>query len=476
MKSLVVIIKSIFVPISAFLFLAIGFLACFFSGVVEYNVLKELLAMPEGSSTLINASFWPVILVMVLEGSKFTLHFYYTSLKRKKVKDSLKNEECSENLEKVVKWVKNALVIVSFACTIIFVTNVFFGDNGKSEIAARKNIETKCDEELKNIKENLEIQKIEKKQAAKDLLTNEKQRIDNLYEQLGQIQANIAASTSKNARQYLQEEADTLREQIGNKEKVYNSNLQKEYNNIDTWYDAELTSAEKKYGPDGTARQVAESDFEAEAMGDNPYLYTFLKAITKTLFQEGYSRMTYFLCVILLSVTISALLEACISISQSLLTLNVDTFYEILGEIPITEAEHIIVKRVTWLIFSIICLLATYIITSICLNINVSRMQVIMAIITYVVTLLFMDFSWTSQNSKKKPTEEQLLPLWKKIFEVLPDTLISGLIAFSGYVLLGFLFDGNFAYGDLNSLAITLGGMMARFFRRDKYNLKPEVE
>lgn len=476
MKSLVVIIKSIFVPISAFLFLAIGFLACCFSGVVEYNVLKELLIMPKGTETVINADFWPVILVMVLEGSKFTLHFYHASLKRKKVKDSLKTEECSPNLEIVIKWVKNALVAVSFACTIIFVTNVFFGDNGKSEVTARKQIDAQCDAKLENEKEKLETQRIEKRQIAKDSLKSEEKKIDALYDQVRELQEKIAASSSRNVRETLQKEAEALRNQIAAKEELYDSSLKEEYSSIDEQYNSELQAAEAKYGPDGTARKVAESDFEAEAMGDNPYLYTFLRAITKTFFQNGYSRMTYFLCVILLSVTISALLEACISISQNLLTLRIETFYEILGEVPITEAEHIIAKRVTWLLFSIICLLAGYIITGLCLNINVSRVQIVMAIMTYSVTLLFMDFSRTSQHKEKRLPAKAPLPLWKKILEVLPDTLISGLIAFSGYILLGFIFDGNFTYGDLNSLAIALGGMMAQFFRRDKYNFKLKTE
>lgn len=337
MKSLVVFIKSVFVPISAFLFLAIGVLACCFSGIVEYNVLKELLVLPKSNDMVINANFWPVVLVMVLEGSKFTLHFYHASLKRKHVKDAIATEECSVNLEKIVKCVKNALVGVSFICSIIFVTNVFFSDNGKSALDAKEKIEAQCDETLQKLKEDLETKRTEKRQSAKDSLDTDSQRINTLYDQLERIQLNIEETASRSKREDLQEEAKALREQITNKEIEYSNNLQKEYAIIDTWYDAELMTANITYGPNGTKRQVAESDFEAEAMGDNQYLYTFLRAITKTLFQKGYSRMTYFLCVIFLSVTISALLEACISISQNLLTLKVDTFYEILGRIPITE-------------------------------------------------------------------------------------------------------------------------------------------
>lgn len=476
MKSLVVIIKSVFVPIYAFLFLAIGILACCFSGVVEYNVLKELLLMPEGTESVINAQFWPVVLVMVLEGSKFTLHFYHAALKRKRVKDSLQGEENSKNLERTVKWVKNALVVVSFVCTIIFITNVFFGDNGKSEIAAREEVGARCDKQLEDIEENLETQVSEKEQDARESLADEERRIDDLYDQLKQIQEKISLSNSKNIRQDLQEETEALREQIEIKEAAYNEKLQKKYDDINNWYLAELAEAEEKYGLDGTERKVAESDFETEAMGDNPYLYTFLRAITRTFYQEGYSRMTYFWCVIFLSMAISALLEACISISQHLLTLKVETFYEILGEIPITETEHVIAKRVAWLLFSIICLLAVYIVTGLCMDISVSRIQIVMAGMSYVVTLLFADFSSVVGRKREAQTFESGFPLWKKIMEVLPDTLISGMIAFAGYVLLGFLVDGNFVYGDLNSLAIALGGMMAQFFRKRKYIPKVGTE
>lgn len=60
MKSLIVIIKSIFEPVSAFLFIAIGLLACLFSGIVEYHVLKQFFQIPSGITSAIPAEFWPL--------------------------------------------------------------------------------------------------------------------------------------------------------------------------------------------------------------------------------------------------------------------------------------------------------------------------------------------------------------------------------------------------------------------------------
>ena len=79
MRNIITILKNVFTSFSAFSFLILGILAAFCSAIIEFFVLKELLAV---SVLEIDTVSWAILLVLVLEGSKFTLHFYNEALKR----------------------------------------------------------------------------------------------------------------------------------------------------------------------------------------------------------------------------------------------------------------------------------------------------------------------------------------------------------------------------------------------------------
>lgn len=72
MKTIIIILKNIFMPFSAFTFLFLGLLASFCSGIVEWYVLREILKIADLG---INADVWTALIVLILEGSKLTLHF-----------------------------------------------------------------------------------------------------------------------------------------------------------------------------------------------------------------------------------------------------------------------------------------------------------------------------------------------------------------------------------------------------------------
>lgn len=474
MKSLIVIIKSIFEPVSAFLFIAIGLLACLFSGIVEYHVLKQFFQIPSEMTSAIPAEFWPFVLVLVLEGSKFTLHFYNSALGKKEAAKAVEQEEHTVSLKRFVGVLKNCLVAVSLVCTVIFSVNVFFGDNGRSAATAWENVNAECDRRLEEERARLEEERGRQRDAVHvSAMAEEYQNtISGLEITITDLNDQMQEAGNRSTREAIQEELEWTREKLASEETKYDAFLQQEYEKIEETINEELEKAETRYGPGGTERMIAESDFEAQAMGDNYYLYTFLKSISNTFLGTGYSRTVYFVFVLVLSVVIALILEACISVSQTLLSLKVSTFMSILGDIPITDKERRTVRFAAWLFFSVSCLLAVYIIAGLCLEVEVGRRQILMVIPVYMMVSVFANSLRASEWMRRQGTLSDNT-VWREVLGNLLSMIVTGMFAFAGYVLIGFLVNGDFQYSDMNSLAIAIGGMLAQFFR---LNCKEKTE
>ena len=119
MKTVVIMLKHVFIPLSAFAFLVLGLLACFCSALIEFFVLREILAIP---GMKLNADTWAALLVLILEGSKLTLHFYGESLKKTSIEQDIPDFDVSSK-RSLICFLKNGLVVFSLICSIICMVN-----------------------------------------------------------------------------------------------------------------------------------------------------------------------------------------------------------------------------------------------------------------------------------------------------------------------------------------------------------------
>lgn len=468
---MVAITKNVFVPITAFLFLGIAVLACLYSGIIEYSVLKQLIAVPVNTGSFIKPETWALILVFVLEGSKFTLHFYSSALKRKQVKAEIGTELNAKKFYRVVVGVKNSLIAVSFICSIIFVTNIFFHGNDDAKLQAIEDSNESCDAKLDIGKAKLDDEYTTYIEEHLAIYSSELDSISSLEAKLSEREEQITNTDAIIKRGDLQEEAEAIRTQI--------NAVKDNYADIKKTITAEalsiknegLARLEKRYGDNGTERIVDINDIKVASTGDNIYLSTFLGAFSQTFFSQTYGRTAYFAFAISIAIIIAAVLEACIYISQTLLTISENTFFTIMGESTVTDNEKRIVKIFSWLIFSIACLLAFYILSGLLLTVNLTRRNIIMAIATYSITMVLMNLVWSHRNTNvtARLLTSESEPLWKKMLFTIREAAIPAILAFVGYVMIGFIFNGDFIYGDLNALAIALGGTLAQCFQKKNY-------
>lgn len=468
MKTLVSVLKNIFTPFSAFAFLLLGLLACFCSAMIEVFVLKELLEVP---GLGIDAKSWAILIVLVLEGSKFTLHFYAEALKRRGLSEEV-DEFDVEKRRKMIAGVKNSLVILSLACSIICMVNILYNNNDEKIEAYIQENAAYCDEKLSEGTQNLENKREKRREELTAIYATEKDSIDAQKENLNAILEMIANEVYINRRQDLQEEAEAMRAQIEQAETTYMQHIDAAEDTAQMEYEEEYAKLEERYGINGTER-VTETDPDVLMAGDNPYLSDFLNAFTKTFFGTGYSRATYFVCALFLSLIIAIVLELCISISQMLLTIKAESFLKIIGEIPKIEKGKEAVRLVIWLMFSVLIATAVYCIASIILQNHINGEQTAMALITYIITVLLINALIPKKQSEGvlnylSEKNERVKPLFKGLSNVISDALIPAAISFVGYLLIGFAFHGNFVYGDMTGLAIAIGGAFSKILKFDQ--------
>lgn len=467
MRALVSILKSVFTPFSAFAFLIFGLLACFVSGAIEMYVLNELLDVP---GLGIDSMNWSILVVLVLEGSKFTLHFYAAALDRQ----GLVIEDFDvKRSRKLIIGVKNALVVLSLVCSLICVVNVLYDNTDKKITEYLQKNAAYCDEKFTE-----GIQELEEKRRIRyeeEMLKYawEKESIDRQEEALSKLESHIKDETYINRRQDLQEEAEAMRIQINQLNALYSQHSENAAEIAQTEYEENYGKLEEKYGDNGKER-MKETDTEVLMEGDNPYLRSFLNAFTKTFCGTGYNRVTYFLCAIFIGLTVAVVLELCISISQMLLTIQVESFVKIIGEIPKIEKGKQIVHVAIWLLFSVLITTAAYCIASIIFRENIDAEAAIMAVATYVITILLLNALMPKDNEPKgvrkylEDKHTKAKTLFEELSGAVSDWIIPAAISFVGYMLIGVAFRGEFVYGDMTGVAIAIGGAFSKVLKFER--------
>lgn len=128
MKTIILSVKNIFNLLAISSVVIFGIIAAFLSGQIEYYVFKGLYSQINTGDKIQTLTYLPLVMVVVLEGSKFILHFVSSSIKNHK--------DCSDVAVKVmhvVNVVKWFLIILSFVCTLIFSANIFYYESTITE-------------------------------------------------------------------------------------------------------------------------------------------------------------------------------------------------------------------------------------------------------------------------------------------------------------------------------------------------------
>ncbi len=160
-----------------------------------------------------------------------------------------------------------------------------------------------------------------------------------------------------------------------------------------------------------------------------------------------------------------------------LLSIKVETFLKIIGDIPKIDKGINAIRLSIWLLFSVLIATAVYCIASIILHTNMQEERILMAILTYLVTILLVNAFIPRKNGTKiinyfAEKNRKAEPWVKGLLNIISEAVFPAALAFVGYILIGFIFKGDFIYTDMTGLAIAIGGAFSKIVQFDQCEFK----
>lgn len=438
MKFIIAIFRHIFTPLALILAVLAGLLAAFVSAMIEYSVLQEWLR-PEGTGLL----FLPLIIVASLEGTKLFLHFFGAALKQ----NQLSNEQKAtiQGFFKVLPAIKYGLVIFSFICSLIFTSNAFYYKSvvGESDelTAAQAEIELQYDK-------NFEAKKIAAEESYQQAIAAHKENLQTakeywesveiiytpLYEyQRTSAEKKAAWETFLDAQtRYEQQEISARSERDGQ--------IQSAETELNSWREEKL--AELDHSIMGTVA------------GDNVYLRNFLLFFTQAFSNSGYSRITYWVWVLLISLSISALLEGVIMLSQYIISFPIPVLERLSSSLQVSAKERKKLTRVVQIFVSMAVAISIFLVYGAIEELVYTDLNIGAAVLCTLITVLIPP-TITSIQCKAEDTGFQ-----KAVVGIVSEArtiIIKGLLSFAGFVLIGLFFGENFATLSMPAIGVSLG-------------------
>ena len=462
MKFIIAVFKNVINPISAALMLLIGMLAAILSGVIEFFVLKDLFSRITLNGNEMELSFLPLVIVIVLEGSKLFLHFGNSAIKQNLPNDYENAQKFAETMNKI----KICLIIFSFVCTVIFTCNFLYQNSSVvvkgAQEAAITEIDNRYDKEVENYTnrywENIQRDVDSKKQEwvnASDELANLEPRLSPrvVYER------------------YLEEKA-ALEKKVEEKYAEYQVSLERLNTNVyeDEYFQNGIAAIETERVNEKSA--AIENAYELDG-GDNEYIRTFLLFIFNSLLRKDtYPKVLYFIVALAISLVVAAILEAVIYFSQRLITMPSNELekafeadYEADSEIKTR------IKFITRVVIGASISFFVFLVYGLLKEIAMNKFELIAGLICSLLTIL-MSFALPKFSYDKTTIAEKKLPKTNKAFNILGEfmategktMIIKAILSFVCFIFLGILFEESIAEITVPAVGVAIGGAIGHVF------------
>lgn len=455
MTFVIAVFRHIFTPLALVLAVLAGLLAAATSALIEYHVLQEWLR-PEGTGLL----FLPLIIVVALEGTKLFLHFFGAALQQNGLTQS--EQSLLSKFRDILPLIRNGLVIFSFICSMIFTANAFYYKSvtGESDelTAAREAISAEYDAQMAAENERAEAAYQQAIAAPEEQLrtaTAYWESIEVVYTPLREYQRTLA---EKEAAWEVVAECQThLEAAEADARSEREARMEAARTQLDSWKEQELAELD--------------SSVLGAVAGDNTYLRNFLLFFSQTFFGKEYSRGAYFAWVILISLSISALLEGVILLSQYVISVPVSVLEQMSGSFSVSERERRKLTYVVQVAVSMMIALALFLIYGAVQELVYTGVDIGAAMVSTMITVLIPTvvtaIEWKCADTGWRKVAKDILSEAR-------STVIKGLLAFTGFVLIGLLFGESFAALSMPAIGISLGNAAGHLFHLEPFVLPRE--
>lgn len=442
MKLVLIFFRHVLTPFTMIFAVISGLLAAGVSALVEFFVLQQWLRLENQ-----RLFFIPLIVVIALEGVKLFLHFSEAAFRQNTL--SATDRASLQTFLSILPYIKWGLVTFSLVCTLIFAASSFYykvpGEETQSIQAAREKIEAAYSrdeqaaaDEADRIYQNTVNTAFLQVQAAQDYFDSITVVYTPKYEYTRSTEA------KENARQALQAAQQEYILAQSQAEQARIARLEASRQALDASKAQELAALEQ-------------SELAAVS-GDNEYLSSFLLFFSHTFFNRAYSRASYYIWVVIISVALSALLEAVISLSQYVITLSPGALAAISEGVPIEADGKERVARFLRYLTSTFVALAIFLMYGGLMEISYSSIHLGAALVCSLVAVIIPSVIFCGVQSEQE--EKGIRRFFQKATSEAQTVTVKGLLSFSGFVLIGMLFGETFASLSVPAIGISIGNII----------------
>lgn len=455
MKMITALFRHVLIPVVfAFVVLA-GILAAAVSALIEFVVLQQWLR-PNGTGVI----FLPLIIVIALEGTKLFLHLFEAAFKQSALSD--KDRKTLNSFKKISAIVKWGLVIFSFMCSLVFTANSFY---------------FKVPEGQSN----------ELKQAQAEIIAEYESRRDAAIRDADYTYQQTLEAASKRV-ESAQDSFDSIEIVYTPKYKYERTTAQKEearkaleaaqanYEQVQATASQERTEAIQV--ADGLNSQwrddqmaALEKTVLAETANDNPFLSSFLLAFSHTFFQKTYTRGAYLIWVMIISLSISILLEAVISVAQHVISCPPNALDAISEGDSLTDKERNKLTHGVKIMVSMAVAFSIYLIYGAAMELTYNRHEIIAALVCCLVVVLVDSVIAVEPITDG---EKGVKRAAKGFLSEARTVIIEGLLSFAGYVLLGIAFGETFTTLSLSAVGVSIGNSLGHILHLPPIKVVPK--
>lgn len=437
MKSIILVLKNVISPLVLVLFLLLGLIAAFLSGIVEYAVIKEMFTinLVNTGGTANYSKFIPLVIVLVLEGFKLFLHYVIPAHERENPND-----------DKLIwkKITKYFLVIFSLICTFIFSCNSMYDFNTVSTNTGKaiQNIELKYDAEINKIETEITANKENSLKVYNDEIVSIRNDIDKTSDSIKNLDP-------------MNPNYDNLYSNLNNEKQRLELRLEEknnEYNNIVQAIDAEIRQRYENRFQELENIKIQEinkvkSEQTIDSSGDNQYIRAAIKFVKMTFFADNseYKRGTYCLIVALISLLVSIILEVVITVSQAYLSKKSDELAKLFGsEEVVDETIKNKANNILWHLIQAAIMLAVFIIigttTEMIPTTDVatvfSTKNILVTFGSYFISVLLTSGKMSIQLKKITSNEGTTTKVVSSVGTFLLSTVVQTLLCIVGFIIL----------------------------------------
>lgn len=441
MKIVLTFFRHVLTPF-AFIFAVIaGLLAAGVSALVEFLVLQQWLR-PDNQHLF----FMPLIVVIALEGIKLFLHFSEAAFRQNQLSDA--DRESIKTFLDVLPYIKWGLIIFSLICTLIFVASSFYYKVPGEEAESVKEAKEKIEEEYR---QNMQEAAKEAERIYQDTVETAFLRVQAAQDYFDSItivytpwyeyeRSTEAKETAQQKLQSAQQEYTLAQSQA---EQARTASLETSKRELDAVKNEKLGALEQ-------------SEL-ALVSGDNQYLSRFLLFFSQTFFNQTYSRASYYIWVVIISVALSALLEAAISLSQRVITLPPGAFAAISEGAPIGADEKDRATRFLRYLTNALVALSIFLMYGGLMEISYNGIHLGAALVCSLISVLIPSVIFC--GGPPKP-EEGISRFFQKVASEAQAVTVKGLLSFAGFMLIGMLFGESFSALSLPAIGISIGNIV----------------